>query len=204
MKKVLVIVLMCVMGIAQYGFSQISGTAHDLKGEAWNAAGTNRICGSCHTPHNGSAVVTDAPLWNHAVTAAAHTEYSGTGTLNAVVGAPSGVSKLCLSCHDGTVGVDNFAPINGATMMVGAGLVGTDLSNDHPVSFTYDDALATADGGLYPPTTTAALGGFITTKMLFSNKMECASCHDVHDDTNGKFLIMSNTDSELCLTCHSK
>ncbi|MEI8197329.1 MAG: cytochrome c3 family protein, partial [Phycisphaerae bacterium] len=31
----------------------------------------------------------------------------------------------------------------------------------------------------------------------------CASCHTPHDNTN-RFLLMKNTKSQLCLTCHMK
>ncbi len=34
--------------------------------------------------------------------------------------------------------------------------------------------------------------------------VECASCHNVHDNANGTFLRMANTGSALCLTCHNK
>jgi hypothetical protein len=98
------------------------------------------------------------------------------------MGQPSGVSKLCLSCHDGTVAEDSFGGQVGTTFMSGSALVGTDLSNDHPISFTYDDTLAGNDGGLYPPSTTnSGLGGTIAADMLFGGSMECGSCHDVHN-----------------------
>ena len=90
--------------------------------------------------------------------------------------------------------------------MTGATLVGTDLKNDHPVSFTYNTALATADGELFNPS--AANSGPTSTidaDLLFSSKVECASCHDVHNTQNiAKLLTVSNADSGLCLTCHDK
>jgi len=84
---------------------------------------------------------------------------------------------------------------------------GGDLNSEHPISFTYNDALATADGGLnIPSTTTSGLGGTIADDMLFNNKVECASCHDVHNalGTGGNLLVKSNAGSGLCLTCHAK
>ncbi|MHB2154654.1 cytochrome c3 family protein [Calditrichota bacterium GD2] len=146
-------------------------------------------------------------MWNHEVTGATFTPYSSS-TLDATVGQPNGVSKLCLSCHDGTVAVDNFGgETNGNEFVSGNDLIGTDLSDDHPVSFVYDAALATADGGLYDPTTTnSGLGGTIDQDMLISHKLECSSCHDVHNGagTTGYLLIKSNANSDLCLTCHAK
>ena len=208
MKKLLVILtaLAFVLCFSTISFAGIVGTAHDLSGEGWNT--TSEICVVCHTPHNASTV-TDAPLWNHTVTSATFTPYPDTGTLDATVGQPAGVSLLCLSCHDGTVGIDAFGdntPV--PTMITGDALLGTDLSNDHPISFTYDAALATADGELFDPTTTSSgLGGNIDVDMLFgagNDQLQCASCHDVHNDTNNPFLRKANTNSALCLTCHDK
>ena len=91
---------------------------------------------------------------------------------------------------------------------------GGDLSKDHPISFEYTPALATADGELYDPTATdSGLGDKIDVDMLFDNgsgvktKVECASCHDVHNSKsagNSKLLLIANNDSALCLTCHNK
>ena len=202
MKKV--IVILAVLAMAPVAMAAIEGTAHDL--------GQAEICIVCHTPHGGDSSVTDAPLWNHEVTTSiAFQPYVGTGSLTATdVGQPAGISKLCLSCHDGTVGLDNYGGATGGTAMLGTapGFVGEDLRQSHPISFTYDDLLSTNDGGLFPPTsTTSNLVANIDDDMLFgagNDQLECASCHDVHDDTNGSFLIMSNADSDLCLTCHNK
>jgi predicted CXXCH cytochrome family protein len=182
--------------------AQISGSSHDFSGNAWSGG---EICKVCHTPHNGS-MLPEAPLWNHELTTSTFTLYTSS-TLNATMGQPDGNSKLCLSSHDGTVALENFGGVtNGSTYMSGPALVGTNLSNDHPVSFTYNAALALADPELYDPTTTqSGLGGTITGTMLFSEKMQCASCHDVHNSfgING-LLVKSNAASALCLTCHDK
>ncbi|NOY27278.1 MAG: cytochrome c3 family protein, partial [Oligoflexia bacterium] len=93
------------------------------------------------------------------------------------------------------------------SLMSGSTLLDINLSNDHPIAFDYTTALATTDGELFDPSTTASgltTSGTIDTDMLFTTQMECASCHDVHDDTYGNFLIMDNTASALCLTCHNK
>ncbi len=182
----------------------IKGSAHDFSGSTWNP--TSEICVVCHTPHHSDTSVGDAPLWNHQVTSATFQVYSSS-TLNATVGQPSGVSKLCLSCHDGTVALDNFGGrTNGQTHISGDALIGTDLRNDHPVSFTYDAALATADGALYDPTNSnSGLGGTIDADLLFNHKLECASCHNVHNESGvADLLVKSNAQSALCLTCHIK
>jgi predicted CXXCH cytochrome family protein len=193
--------LMLIAGVAG---AQITGSEHDFSGQGW---GTTEICQPCHTPHNASTAL-PVVLWNHAVTNASYTLYSSP-TMNATTGQPGGVSKACLSCHDGTVALDSFGGSTGSTFISGPANFGTDLSNDHPVSFTYNNALATADGGLHPPTTTDSdLGGTIAADMLFglgSDQVECASCHDVHNAANLQSLLLkANAGSALCLTCHAK
>ena len=47
----------------------------------------------------------------------------------------------------------------------------------------------------------------LTVAKLFGaggDQVECASCHDVHDDTNEPFLIESNAGSAICVDCHNK
>lgn len=188
--------------------AQLANSAHDFHSSTWNTSG--EICLPCHTPHNGSTTLTDAPLWNHAATSSTFTLYSS-GTLNATAGQPTGVSKLCLSCHDGSVALDSYGGSTGSTTISGGANFGTDLSNDHPISITYDATLATADGGLHNPTTTVSgvtTSGHIDDDMLFgtsNDKLECSSCHDVHNSGNhGDLLLKANTASALCITCHNK
>jgi predicted CXXCH cytochrome family protein len=185
----------------------ITGSAHDFTTETWNTTG--EICVVCHTPHNGDTTAADAPLWNHVVSSATFTPYTGPGTLDATdVGQPDGPSLLCLSCHDGTVGLGQFGGnTTNADLITGPARVGTDLSNDHPISFAYTDGLATTDGQLFAPTTTnSGLGGTIQADMLFLDKVQCASCHDVHNGpgATGPLLVKTNAASALCLTCHNK
>ena len=191
-------------GVATLGFGQISGTAHDFSGAAWNT--TDEICIVCHTPHNGQ-IVNNAPLWNHATTNSTFTLYTGGNTLDATLGQPEGQSLLCLSCHDGTVALDSYGGVTG-TNFIGTVApdrnVGTDLSNDHPISFTYDAALVTADGELHPITASTPIGGTIDSELLFGGEMQCASCHDVHGTSNAFLLRITNSSSALCLTCHDK
>lgn len=202
----LLFTLLFVAAFASLSFGQnIVGSAHDFTDGTWFTPTNDEICIACHTPHNGDGTVDEAPLWNHEVTATvAFTLYSGS-TLDATVGQPSAESKLCLSCHDGTVALDSYGGATGTEFIAGGDLVGTDLSDDHPISFTYDDGLATTDGGLHPPSTASSgLSGTIATDLLFGGEMQCASCHDVHGTANPSLLRVSNTGSELCLTCHNK
>lgn len=187
------------------GWAQIAGTDHDFSSDTWNVSG--EICIVCHTPHNADTTVSDAPLWDHALQAATttYTVYDSTTLDATITNPPGGISKLCLSCHDGTVAIDSFGANTGSTFISGGAQIGTDLADDHPISFTYDTTLSTSDGELHDPSVaTTSLGGTIDNDLLFGGNLECGSCHDVHDDTNGQFLIMSNAGSDLCLTCHDK
>ncbi len=203
--KRLALTLMALLMPAALGAQGIDGSKHDFSGKSWNQGGTGEICVVCHAAHD-AATLPAAPLWNHDLTGATFIPYTGPGTLDASVGQPDGVSALCLSCHDGTVAVDSYGGKTGTDFISGGDLIGTDLSNDHPISFTFNTALATADGGLHDPSSVnSGLGGTISADMLFSGQMECASCHDVHDaDGNSKLLVKLNTGSALCLTCHNK
>jgi predicted CXXCH cytochrome family protein len=194
-------------------FAQIAGTAHDFSSESW-APAENKMCAVCHTTHNASTIPS-APLWNHETTAVAGYSLYSSATFDTHGGAtitePGASSKLCLSCHDGTVALENFGGITIGTNYISGnfnigGVAGNDLSDDHPISFEYTTALATLDGGLYDPATSSSgLGGTIAQDMLYDNKLQCASCHDVHNNYGfNKLLKMDNTNSQLCLTCHNK
>lgn len=189
----------------------ITGSAHDFSGQAW-AGG--QICVPCHTPHKANTTVADAPLWNHALSTAVYTLYASP-TLNATIGQPGGNSKLCFSCHDGTVAVNSFGGTTGTTFLTGNDKIGPVLSGEHPIGFTYDAALATTDGSLKnPATATVTVGsgaqtktGTIAATLLSGGKMECSSCHDVHNTFTaglGKLTKVSVAASALCTACHTK
>ena len=106
---------------------------------------------------------------------------------------PDGASKLCLSCHDGTIALGavggRTTPIvvtGGPTMPTTApGYLGTDLSGSHPISFVYDDALAVARnaaGGM--PLLLPSTRNDPAVKLDAQKKIQCTTCHDPHDDSN--------------------
>ncbi len=203
MKKIVIFLLIFAVGMfpALIATGGIENSSHDFSDD-WSGG---KICIVCHTPHD-AANVPSAPLWNHELSVGPWTPYSST-TMDATVGDPDGVSKLCLSCHDGTVALDSFGDQSPVPRYIDEYYqVGPDLRYDHPVSFTYDAALADLDGDLYDPITEeSGLGGTIDEDMLLDNKLECSSCHDVHNGSGlAKLLVKSNANSALCLTCHDK
>jgi len=168
------------------------------------SATETRVCVFCHAPHNARRDVT--PLWNRSDTTVNYTTYQSS-TLHAAVGQPTGASKLCLSCHDGTIALGSVLtsaqeiPFAGGIRFLpeGPSRLGTDISDDHPISFRYDAALAASNGELKSP---ASLTGAV--KLDASGELQCTACHDPHDDRNGKFLVMNNRRSALCTTCHDR
>ncbi|MDH3595106.1 MAG: cytochrome c3 family protein [Rhodospirillales bacterium] len=160
------------------------------------------ICIFCHAPHRARR---DVPyLWNRPDSTVNYTTYDSS-TLFATPGQPTGGAKLCLSCHDGTVALGAVLtrpaeiPFAGGIRFIpeGPSLLGADLSDDHPISFVYDDSLAAINGELASPST---LTGPV--KLDSDGLLQCTACHDPHDDTNAKFLVDPNQFSTLCTTCH--
>ncbi len=201
-------------------FSQgLSNSHHDFSGASWSG---NEACRPCHTPHNANMEVPGSPLWNHQLTNASFQVYASS-TLNSSPGQPTGNSKLCLSCHDGTVSVENYNGNTNGTYYTTFGNLTTDLRHNHPISFAYNSALASIDNGLHDPSSTpSGLGSTIEEDLLQEGRVECTSCHDVHIGRNTQGCIgchnihsgnmttttlslwKSNEDSALCLTCHNK
>ena len=182
---------------------QITGSAHDFSGESW---GGGEICIACHTPHNANTTVPDAPLWNHELTTATFTVYSSS-TMDVTVPQPSDVSKLCLSCHDGTIALDSYGGNTGSTTIAGDFNLTTDLSDDHPISIDWDHQTILPSGSCGKCHSSHGGGGPFANLALpfFEGKLECATCHDVHNTSaTTKLLRLPLAGSELCLYCHGK
>jgi len=193
----------CVFGAPALRAAQdVVNTKHNLSTVApvgvtrtFASATVDEVCVFCHTPHNS---LPTAPLWNHLPSAAAtYTPYSSS-TLAASPGQPTGKSRLCLACHDGTVALgalQNPPEDNdlAATLLTGDAHLGTDLSDDHPISF---DFTAAVPGELADP---AAID-----LPLEGTQLQCTSCHDPHEKDLVPFLRKSTANGELCVTCHDR
>ncbi|MEW6740130.1 MAG: cytochrome c3 family protein [Nitrospirota bacterium] len=228
--KILVVMVAAIAllgaGVALAG---ISATKHNLSTSGPGTVKANagqqndEICVYCHTPHFANTGFTGAPLWNKATPSATYTMYGTTIAGSTPDATPNGITKACLSCHDGVSALNSIVNQAGAggvtaggynvafgatlagtakTMPAGAANLGTTLADDHPVSIAY-----TAGKASLKATSTALTGweGATTiANLLRSNKVECSSCHDPHTSTNGLFLRVSNSGSALCLGCHGK
>jgi predicted CXXCH cytochrome family protein len=188
-------------------WSGVRGTAHDFSMSSWSTQGD--LCVPCHTSHVPKKSTN--PLWHQKLKTTSYSLYRSP-TMKAVVNQPSPESKICLSCHDGTAALNSFGGKPGNERVKEANRIGTDLSNDHPISFHYDSTLASQDPGIYDPaikTVPALEGKTIAKSMLVHDSMECTSCHSVHGPDHsvksaGGLLLINNDGSALCLTCHNK
>ena len=179
----------------------ILGTKHDMSARAsisMARGGAPEICIFCHTPHVSNPA---APVWNLSMQGLLYTPYSSS-TLQARPGQPNGDSKLCLSCHDGTIalggGNKGLSALSLQFRSPRSNLT-TDLSDDHPISFYYDFSLASGDAELASPDE-------LPDRIYLDEegRMQCTSCHDAHEDRYPDFLVMDNAYSALCTSCHRK
>jgi len=221
----------------------IVGSPHDFSTNAWNFR--KEICRVCHVPHDHNRnweLFSNGLLWNHQLSEATYQMYTEEGATNPTFASfidgafdsePTGGSKLCLGCHDGTVGIDQFDRNSGAagsssgdaTVFIGdiepdfqwpgpdVPMINGDLNftGMHPLSIVYDE---TADPGLHPKTNAMGGSGTIADVLEPTSvgpKVQCSSCHDVHDgegesvpDTHLLRVSTKDPASGLCLTCHKK
>ncbi len=158
-------VVLATMSISSY--AGVVGSRHDLTPSGLSQTSTGSpstsVCVFCHTPH-GSDVTAAVPLWNKVLpSAGGFTRYStlNTASLDGTEAPVGSVSLACLSCHDGVSGMDVVINAPGstgddptlydiagialdgtATPMVNVGTdkvpsLGTDLTDDHPISIAY-------------------------------------------------------------------
>ena len=195
MKKLALIAVAFVMTAAT-SFAGIDGSKHDFVDGASSANQFgNRICGPCHVPHNADK--TTPPLWDHTETSATFTYYDLPGDKNDDPTSLDSYSKLCMSCHDGTVNLDAYNGATGTKKITGTALLGTSLANDHPVNVNLESTDTNYYTGYKAPTNALVTGSLST--------VSCASCHDPHGGVTGtKLLRTSNVGSALCLDCHDK
>ncbi|WP_243374063.1 cytochrome c3 family protein [Geotalea sp. SG265] len=191
----------------------VSGKGAEDKGNGslYQSAKEERICIFCHAPHHANS---EGPLWSRGISSVtAYIPYASP-TLKAKPGQPREASRLCLSCHDGTVALGALNP----SFNLDEGLpnmgnkpeaepatktsLGWDLSDDHPISFLYS---AEQNGEIADLPTIAAAG----IKLSQGAYLECTSCHNPHNNQNDNFTVINNLPQEnpgtpLCTTCHRK
>lgn len=222
------LILVYVFALFSMSYAAIAGSQHDF-----TFLGTSNFSGSfggdndepcvyCHTPHGSYGLQT--PLWNRTLSFPnGFTVYSSPTMDSVPTNPPSRITQLCLSCHDGVGAINavintpgpGSTPLTFSALQNQIGDLGSsakfvnigdgdplvassvNLSNDHPVSIDWS---AKGAGFLANPVAPAK---------LVSGKVECTSCHEPHNGTpytlgGVQFMIMSNSGSALCLSCHVK
>ena len=199
--------------------SNVASTMHNLSvsgpGEIRSLTETE-VCKFCHIPHSAAA---PEALWARSMSKAVYVmpEARSGGTNRALASQPDGSSRLCLSCHDGTIALGEIAGAPTPSPMIGAqrlapgrkGFLGTDLSGGHPISFIVPDgdvglANSGRDMGLK---SLAGIKADPDVRLDKSGKMQCTTCHDPHSD---QYYVMDRVPrfwvkpsvEEVCLTCH--
>jgi hypothetical protein len=220
-KVVILLTSLTTLCFGIFSQSQIKDTKHNLSVSGpgkYKSLDETRICKFCHTPHSAKP---KQPLWNHQLSAVMYYkmyrsptfEASNTGEAPITI---DGDSRLCLSCHDGTVALGamvrskskaKFKEGLGMLPPSAKGFIGTDLSGSHPISFVVTEALIARNN-----IKDTLLNNLIQMKsdpdvrLDADNKMQCTSCHDAHSDknfaTSGIHFWAKPTFNEVCLICH--
>lgn len=170
------------------------------------------------------------PLWNHELTgnSGSYTMYqngpgaptTGPKASQAIANGmiPGSNSLLCLSCHDGSVAINSYGNSSQPTASQSSGgatigtqyLIGKDnyLGNHHPIGFDYDAVQAVDTEIRSADTAELGTAGTVRTHLfgVGNTKLECGTCHAVHNkgNTGESLLWRSDVNSQLCLTCHDK
>ncbi len=161
----------------------------------------SEICIFCHAPHNAAP---QTPLWNRENPRTYYRIYDSS-TTDARIDQPTGPSKMCLSCHDGSMALGNVLsrptthPIimTSRTIPPGTTDLSNDLSDDHPIGFRYDRALANVDRQIRAPE-------LLTEKLPLGThgEVQCSTCHDPHNNELGDFLRVPDQMGAICVSCH--
>lgn len=206
----LMILFLFAMISGLYGQQSVIHTLHNLSRSGPGTVKSSTVedaCRFCHVQHTATPEV---PLWGHKLSDATYDTYSS-DTLDCFVPQPNGTSKLCLSCHDGTIALGELSNRRldvGPIPSTSAAFIGTDLSGSHPVSMTVTRQTIDANNE-----TSTHLASLDRMKMDLEgvtldheDRVQCTTCHDPHSDRyftgSGIHFWRKPTFSEVCLVCH--
>ena len=218
MKNYRTYILPCILLIESLIAQSILNTKHDFSVGSIDAdikaVSEDQVCVFCHAPHSTDTI---AQLWNKTLTDETnYTLYSSERlTGYPTPSQPKDRSKLCMSCHDGTIAIGSvynrpglgqggtILMADGVTVMPSSsvGFTGVDLTDDHPIGYSYDtnnDPELTIRNW---PWKNEGLKVLLDPDAS-NGTVECHTCHNPHDNFYSPFLNEPVT--SLCTTCHSK
>ncbi len=167
----------------------IANSRHDFINNGYVAVAPTSTCVFCHVPHAGSTATVGLPLWNPSRSFTIPTALYGTNATVDVKG-----TQTCLGCH-----ATGTAVAMGTTTAItdGTKIVGTDISNDHPVGNT--TILTLGSVGFQA---TVTLGGVA---VATGSAIQCSTCHDVHNaNTQPLSKLLRSYATDFCVACHDK
>ncbi len=209
MIKMIIIIFTTFLIVSISGIVRAIGTAsdagaaegcHDFSHESWLSV--SKSCRMCHVPHRrrGRKRINryaNGLRWNPKITSFTYNLFNSfwssslTGMRDMVRttpvtsrqgGLPDGLSKLCLSCHNGIIAPDVY-------------------NLHHFISLEYD---VTKTELREPDFTAFGVSGPIS-EILFDGKIQCPSCHDPHNEENVANTKLLRVDKlKICITCHKK
>jgi len=180
----------------------IPGSKHDLS--VPHDSSGYECCYVCHSPHTIAG--SQKPLWHQTNDLDKFTAYNSSASEGYDTLKDDGGLAICLSCHDGTI-----AP---TSVYVESSLAAVDQLNpassgksystaaDHPVNIVYFDY--ESDPQIRPAVSPDEVTDGIISLTLYNGRVQCGSCHDVHNGSGASFLRVSNQGSQLCTVCHLK
>lgn len=219
-RPLVILLLLAVAWLAVPSRADIVRTKHNLSVTGpgpLKAYGERRICVFCHTPHSARR---QTPLWNRRDSGRVYVKY-WSPTLDAYGpgAAPplDGASRLCMSCHDGTVALGEVLQGGPIRMRPGADRIptrpgrfsGTDLTGSHPISFEVtDDLIARNNTRDMPLKPLNVIRADTDVRLDGNNKLQCTTCHDPHKNryeaSSGVPFYRKPTWEGVCLVCHEQ
>ena len=134
--SILVGLTIAAAALAQTG-ANVANSKHNLSSTGPGPVTTsdeNQVCVFCHTPH-GATISPGAPLWNRQLSTQTYTTYTSSSldaeTIAGQLQQPAGSSKLCLSCHDGSLAIGTVN-VSGGQQNVTFNMTGTGASGEMP------------------------------------------------------------------------
>ena len=198
----------------------ILGSPHDMRNTTVNGEDTQgRACAFCHTPHHAQTALNPDdyyPLWSRQIDNVVFSPYAST-TMNASdynADIAIGPTRLCMSCHDGSIAVDQHYSSAGGAMTLsenGYGSAGiaagaSSLTNDHPVGMNYYDVAIGPSTGAAPSPATVAGAQFNQDPWIRQVDDTLVYLNNSFNVKVGDRLYVSPTDPTkaymTCATCH--